>query len=272
VTWTLGSFSGEMGAMRGLIERIERGSGVPDLVGFLSERIAPSELTSLLLEVAARQRARTTPGRVLQPLGACSAVATVSQNKIVSTMRSTEMLSDATNVLALECAKRRKKDRKTPVLLAASQRVVRAQALPGPNFSAHFRLFSMVAAGRDEGSFRFEARQLVTQLGYYLALFTKLGLTKPRVAITPLAGRAFEEAIIAPLAERFPEARIHLDLDRSGGRGYYEEICFKLFATNKNGEEMEVGDGGSVPWTRKLLSDEKERLIISGLGVERLLT
>lgn len=40
------------------------------------------------------------------PLGVCAAVALASQNKIVSTARGTEVVSDPTNVLALECARR----------------------------------------------------------------------------------------------------------------------------------------------------------------------
>ncbi len=36
------------------------------------------------------------------PLGTCSAVAPVNQNRVVSTVRSTEVVSDSTNVLAVE--------------------------------------------------------------------------------------------------------------------------------------------------------------------------
>jgi len=42
----------------------------------------------------------------LAPLGACSGVAVTSQNRIVSTARGTEVVSDPTNVLALESARR----------------------------------------------------------------------------------------------------------------------------------------------------------------------
>lgn len=42
----------------------------------------------------------------LAPLGACASMALASQNKIVSTARGTEVVSDPTNVLALECAGR----------------------------------------------------------------------------------------------------------------------------------------------------------------------
>ena len=45
----------------------------------------------------------------LCPLGTSSAVASVSQNKVVSTVRNTEVVADSTNVLALECAIRRRR-------------------------------------------------------------------------------------------------------------------------------------------------------------------
>ena len=46
------------------------------------------------------------------PLGTCSAVAPVSQNRIVTTMRGTEVVSDSTNALAIEAAARRLQDRR----------------------------------------------------------------------------------------------------------------------------------------------------------------
>jgi hypothetical protein len=43
----------------------------------------------------------------IAPLGTCSAVGPVSQNRIVSAMRSAEVVSDSTNALAVEAADRR---------------------------------------------------------------------------------------------------------------------------------------------------------------------
>jgi hypothetical protein len=40
------------------------------------------------------------------PLGSCSSVAAVDQNNVISTVRNTEVCADATNLLALECARR----------------------------------------------------------------------------------------------------------------------------------------------------------------------
>jgi hypothetical protein len=210
--------------------------------------------------------------------------ATVSQNKVVSTLRNTEVVSDSTNVMALECAVRRRRlsaagRRLEPVLLAASQRVTRAQGFQGPGFSAHFRLLSLCAAGRDEGSYRFELRQLVEQIAYHVRLLSEVArLDYPwrqiRVAITDLSdgalGARLDDQVRKQLAERFPEARFHFDPARTAGRGYYEGACFTILAADGTGDELALADGGLTSWTRRLLSDQKERLVISGLGVERL--
>jgi hypothetical protein len=64
--------------------------------------------------------------------------------------------------------------------------------------------------------------------------------------------------------------RIGFDQDRKQGRGYYGELCFKIFATRSTDKEHELVDGGDVNWIQKLLNNAKERLVISGCGSERL--
>lgn len=305
----------------GFLGRLVREAGVADILERLTERLAPSDLQSLMLEVYARVAAKSTPKKLLDqyerdrfvrpsavdarvlaeldriawktlpaeygvlelshlcPLGTSSVVATVHQNKVVSTSRNTEVISDATNVMALECAVRRRKDAASPAFLATSQRLTRAQGLPGPRSWAHFRLLCLCAAGRDRGSFSFEVENVVSQLGFYLRYLDALSsegwkLTRPRVALTDmLNGRLtpyIEQSIIAPLREAFPMAELGIDPSRQGGRGYYQSLCFKLYVTDASGTEMEIGDGGDVPWTQKLLSNAKERLIISAIAQERL--
>ena len=76
------------------------------------------------------------------PLGASSVVATVHQDKMVSTVRNTEVVSDPTNVLALEAAVRRsallEEDPRdaTQVRLAAVHRVLRGQRFATAGVSA----------------------------------------------------------------------------------------------------------------------------------------
>ncbi len=214
------------------------------------------------------------------PLGTNSAIATVDQNKVLTTIRNSEVVADTTNVLALECAARRhellRRDARSAarVRLASSQRVVRAQPFRGPASHQHFRLLGLVAAGRDRGSFRFEVESLLEQLGFFLRLLQAVGVADALVAITDLEGghrsAALEADVLAPLAGRFPQASCRLDPGRTTGRGYYTGACFDISAVDPTGKELQLVDGGFTTWTRRLLSNEKERLLISGLGTERL--
>ena len=90
------------------------------------------------------------------------------------------MVSDSTNVLALECALRRRAALRAAararerVRLCASHRLVRAQTFDSPAAFAHFRVFALCTAGRDEGWHRFELDSLAEQLGVYLRSLTAL--------------------------------------------------------------------------------------------------
>src|SRR5215475_365356 len=52
--------------MSGWSERLRREVGVPDLVEVLTERLAPSDLQSVLLEVYARLASKLRPAQLLQ--------------------------------------------------------------------------------------------------------------------------------------------------------------------------------------------------------------
>jgi hypothetical protein len=196
----------------------------------------------------------------LAPLGTHSVLATVDQNKVVTTARGTDVAADPTNALALEAAVRRQAAAPRDVVrLAAVQRVVRAQFVDLPGMFAHFSLFAQVTAGRDVGGHGFERAALAEQLAVVTRALDGLGADGVEVRLTVLDPR------FAPLA-----AGGVLDPGRSTGHGYYEGLCFKVMARFGDGEPQEVGDGGFVGWTRDLLSNGKERLLISGLGVDRL--
>src|SRR5688572_14931079 len=65
--------------------------------------------TSLALDARLLEAARAFEAIELSPvapLGACSTVALTDQNRVLSALRATEVVSDPTNVLALECALR----------------------------------------------------------------------------------------------------------------------------------------------------------------------
>lgn len=199
----------------------------------------------------------------LSPLGCCSAVATVHQNKVVSTIRSAEVSSDPSNQLALECSVRRRDQ--PEVHLAASQRVVRAQALPkASGFYAHFQLLALASAARC--SVDFEREALAQHLGFYLTFLGKaLPAAKLSVKMTELARCNPAAEVYARLTPRFPRAALEWDPERSSGRNYYLKCCFKIYA-----DDSELCDGGFTDWTAQMQSDGRETLLTSGMGFERL--
>jgi hypothetical protein len=58
--------------------------------------------------------------------------------------------------------------------------------------------------------------------------------------------------------------------ERTAGRNYYRSLCFLICLPNDTGEPIQLVDGGCVDWTQRLLSDGKERLVISGVGSDRV--
>ena len=100
----------------------------------------------------------------MTPLGTSSVLATVHQNNVISTIRNLEVASDTTNILSLECAKRRnelfKRNPKSnrAIKLCSSQRCTRAQPFENKNFSACFNVAALCTAGRDEGNRSYSSR------------------------------------------------------------------------------------------------------------------
>jgi hypothetical protein len=196
-----------------IAHRIERALGMVGLVDALASKLPASDLRSLLMEVyqaraaeveasdiqaqserdtlmapstvsardlmvfdsAAFQAASEFAALDLSPVCPFAAAYTLggtSQNNVVTTIRNAEALGDPTLSLALEAGRRR---RSTDVVrLCASQRVIRLQPFDVPGYSPHFRLFGLVTAGRDRGSFRFETAHLLEHVRVYLRIFRML--------------------------------------------------------------------------------------------------
>jgi hypothetical protein len=238
--------------------------------------VAPSDIPALSLRRAEDALIAALPPSFelltlapVTPLATHSSVAAVDPRKVIATIRSSEVAADPTNALALEAAARRSAlladvpRSATPVHLAASQRVVRAQKFAGSGFSAHFQLFGLVSAGRDVGGLGFERDALTTHLRF-AAEAVGAG-AEIRLTLLDPAFETVVDHVTAALAE-VVGVRVVLDPDRESGRGYYSGLCFKVHA----GDDGEVGDGGFTDWTARLLGNGKERLLISGYGVDRL--
>jgi hypothetical protein len=211
------------------------------------------------------------------PLGAHWVTGGVDPRNVVATIRGSEVAADPTNGLALEAAARRRRILgRSPrsaeaVRLAATQRVTRGQFVTGPVSFAHFQLLAMVTAGRDTGHQEFEQRHLTEHLRFAARGLAECGVTHIRLAITCLddAGSRALLAVRDGLAG-LPGVEVADAPERESSRAYYRGICFKVFAGTLDGDLLEIGDGGFVDWTARLLGSQKERLLISGHGLDRL--
>jgi hypothetical protein len=212
------------------------------------------------------------------PMGACSAIAPVSQNRVVTTMRATEVLSDATNALAIEAAgRRRKQPAGGQVHLAAGHRHLRAQDF-GAGRSAHFRLFSLVSSVRDAGSGTTQALLLTLHLGFWQKVLADLSPNaNPRLRFTTMGSTVIRERIkdtVLPAltgAAATTAVPVVDEPERQRGRGYYTDAALRITADD-GGQEIELGDGGFTTWTGQLMNDAKERCLVSCLATERLST
>jgi hypothetical protein len=214
------------------------------------------------------------------PLGINAVLGQIDQNNCLATVRSAEVLADPTTAQALECARRRRAGDTGTIKLCARSKQLRLQPFDNPNFFPHFNLFSLVTAGRDRGSLAFELESLREHLGTYLAFLRRLGtmgfhIASVDIAVSDTAGdegrleRARVE-VLEPLAAEYPEATLHIDRTREQGRNYYSGLCLRLDAFNREGARINLADGGFTTWTQQLLSNAKERLLGSGMGIELL--
>ena len=93
----------------------------------------------------------------------------------------------------------------------------------------------------------------------------RLGVTELRDgALTS----ALEANVLEPLKQRHADVAVRLAPERERGRNYYRDVCFEIHVRHADGDEFSLIDGGMTDWTQSLLSNRKERLLISGLGSE----
>ena len=348
----------------------------PELIEILS-RLPGSDLHSLLLAVLKRRVAGVDPAQLkrsnaatqasdvdsrllheveraayrsadqfdaielspLDPLGALHSLTGLDQANAVSTIRTFECTSDPTLGLAIECARRRQSpaDRRRPTRLCAIQRVTRFPVPRKSGMTAHFKLFSLLSAARDEGSFSFEIHALREHINIYLsfleslrnkgftfenvvvetsdtrviaALCSRFGIDRDEIRASvkvrdpgssdrllarysnlwpgrisrpseALAAfdlpehllfqlRAIEQEVCARLAAEHKSVCFRFNMHRLNGLGYYRGPCFQIAGNNVREEFYPIADGGFVDWTRRMLRDEKERLLTSAVGIELL--
>jgi hypothetical protein len=202
----------------------------------------------------------------LAPLGSCSAIALASQNKIVSTVRGTEVVSDPTNLLALESARRLRENGRQTIRLATSHRCVRAQPVPNTaGYAAHFRLFCITTAGHERKDQAFLVESLCEHIQTHFSALNRL----------EQHGYGFPDRTIKILATPQRQALGERIASGVGGTAvvfetlahdYYDGLRFMISARSRGGEHVPLIDGGAFDWLRKLTSNNKLVFVASALG------
>jgi hypothetical protein len=206
------------------------------------------------------------------PLGVCSTMAPTDQHRVLSALRGTEVVSDPTNVLALECAARLREggEEAGPVHLVTSQRVVRAQPPPKfPGAGAHFRLLALGSGGGEAKDHAFTVETIARHVRALTAGLDRLeqhgyafGARRVDVLATP-ARAELGDRIAAALGAGHATARKPLD------HAYYSGgLRYMYWVTAPDGAEVPLADGGAFDWLARLLSNRRAVYIASGLGAQ----
>lgn len=204
----------------------------------------------------------------LAPLGSSSAIALASQHKVVSALRGTEVVSDPTNVLALEVARRLRTGPGREVHLATCHRCVRAQAVPKvEGFAQHFRIFCLASGGHERKNRGFLVDALANQIRTHIRALDRLerhGYAFPerrvRVLTTP-ANDAIGDRLASAIAD-VPVARSVLEHE------YYDGVRFMIDVRGTDGSGWPLIDGGAFSWLRALTSNHKHVFVASGMGAQ----
>ncbi|HET9448183.1 MAG TPA: hypothetical protein VFO35_18090 [Steroidobacteraceae bacterium] len=202
----------------------------------------------------------------LAPLGSCSSVALTTQNRVVSALRGTEVVSDPTNVLALESARRLRENPTRVVRFCTSHRCVRAQAIPKvPGFAAHFRMFCMTSASHERKDQAFVADALTQHIRTHLQALDRLeqhGYSFPNRKVRLLSTHERE-----PLAQRIADAidGAPVSMERLEQK-YYDGLRFMISAQSTVGDNIPLIDGGAFDWLHKLASNRKLVFVASAIG------
>lgn len=204
----------------------------------------------------------------LTPLGTCSSVALTDQNRVLSALRSAEVVADPTNVLALECATRLRRQPNAICHFATSQRVVRAQRAPKlPGHSQHFRIFVLSSGGTEQKDHAFTSDTLLLHIRSMLRA----------IQLLELNGFSFGQPLVKVYATHAKEhvgARIVRDLGGNAQAGlldhpYYSGgIRFQIWVSPDSGEPVPLIDGGTFDWLTRLVSNRRAVFVATGVGAQ----
>lgn len=209
------------------------------------------------------------------PLGSASIVGEVDQNNVISSLRGTEVVSDATNLIALhisELIQSKNYARGELIRFCTTHRHTRAQFFGNASgMLPHFHLFCSVTAGIDKGSYSFEKQSFWEHVLMYQNIFNTIFDSEIEIIFSERGGYKDCSELITKVIDYGEQNNISVSI----GEPYKENQYYKGFQftikTVINGDVHFIGDGGLVDWTQKMIGNKKERLLISAIGLDRLL-
>jgi len=209
------------------------------------------------------------------PLGTASIVGEVDQNNVISSLRGTEVVSDATNLMALhisELIQSKNYSRVEPIRYCTTHRHTRAQFFgSAPGMLPHFHLFCNVTAGIDKGSYSFEKESFWEHVILYRNIFNTLFASEIEIILSERGGYKDCSGLISRVMDYGEQNNISVSIGEPFKENqYYKGFQFTI-KTVINGVVYFIGDGGFVDWTQKIIGNKKERLLISAIGLDRLI-
>jgi hypothetical protein len=232
----------------------------------VDQRVAVEVDRHLLAAAHAFEAVELSP---VAPLATCSSMALTDQHRVLSALRGTEVVSDPTNVFALECA-RRLRAAPAPVHFTTSQRVVRAQPVPKlPGYAQHFRIFVLASGGLETQEHGFTVETVGLHIRTLLEALARLeehgyafGARRLELLATPERA-ALADRVAAAFAGIVPTSRGPLT------HAYYTGgLRYRLWVTAPGGREEPLGDGGTFDWLARLLSNRRTVYVASGMGAQ----
>jgi hypothetical protein len=248
--------------------------------------VKPSDLPVIPLRQMELDLLQIFSGYAFQPielspvalLGSCSVVAPADQKKILSALRGTEVLADATNAIALHVSDLKKTQQWKPsnpadkIRFSVIQRHLRTQAISGKGFTPHFKIAGLVTCGTDTGSYAFEKESLAEHIAVMTALFREYyKVDEVQFRFLCRSGYTHTDDLVRRVRDYALEKNPNVVIDVVSQPGketsYYKGIQYKIDIRVK-GRQYEIGDGGFVDWTQQLLQNKKERMLSTGIGFE----
>jgi len=210
-------------------------------------------------------------------LGSCSVVATADQDKVLTALRGTEVLADATNAIALHICDLKQRNKDFPdqpemISFSTVQRHLRTPQINIKGFTPHFKIGCLVTAGTDRGSYSFEKESLLQHIVAMKTLYLDYyKVDDVRFRFLCRSGYDSSERLAEQVKQfvvgKHPETVIDIIPNPEKEIDYYKGIQYKV-DIHVRGKTFEIADGGFVDWTQKLLQNKKERMLSTGIGFD----